>query len=527
MRKNIDATHAFVFIHGLFSSINSCWTSRNGIFWPTLVADDERLGSANVFCAEYHTNIFSGEYGVSDCARAVMGQLCRPTHSGKKRPIDYDEIIFVGHSLGGIISRYLLEYYRKDFEKKRVGLVLMASPSIGSEYANKLGGFASLMKFRQAAELRTANDLLRDLDFRFKDIVSGADKWPQLYGAEAVEHKGPFFGLRQVVQHSSAGRYFGAPTVIPKTNHETIVKPESLDSASHNFLVDFYSSNFRGGVRSAVVLPIHSTAKKKDAENKVGDVLFDMYYIQHEPYYFSRQADEDVANNLTIHSLWIHGPSGVGKTSMIRRIVAQRQTRPIEIYLANCNPELGQEGLLNELAESIAMVMRVASPPTELQFNWVAKQLLQKTEQTDIVLFIDEIPISESSQDLVNNIVHLIAKLLATVKAMSDDGKVRFIVSSIARPDFTHVANPGQLMEYVKEIALRRWTNEELFGLSTLIFENLTEFSLTNERQIELVSLAAGVPRFIKIFGRYKRGNPAASFEECVRAARLEVPEAK
>jgi triacylglycerol esterase/lipase EstA (alpha/beta hydrolase family) len=135
---NPAATHVFVFIHGLFSSAAACWTAKNKAFWPDLVSKDKRLSPAAVFCVEYHTRFSAGDYGIADCARSVMDQMSRPNEDESMRPIDFQEIIFVAHSMGGIICRYVLESNRHIFEPKKIGVVLMASPSTGSVYADLL-----------------------------------------------------------------------------------------------------------------------------------------------------------------------------------------------------------------------------------------------------------------------------------------------------------------------------------------------------------------------------------------------------
>jgi len=49
-----------------------------------------------------------------------------------------NSIVFVCHSTGGIVVRYLLESNWAQFKDKRVGLVLIASPSYGSTQADKV-----------------------------------------------------------------------------------------------------------------------------------------------------------------------------------------------------------------------------------------------------------------------------------------------------------------------------------------------------------------------------------------------------
>ncbi|WP_219621932.1 hypothetical protein, partial [Vibrio parahaemolyticus] len=46
------------------------------------------------------------------------------------------------------------------------------------------------------------------------------------------------------------------------------------------------------------------------------DVLFEQYTCENECFYILRDIDTTVAQKLSTNSLWICGPSGVGKTAL-------------------------------------------------------------------------------------------------------------------------------------------------------------------------------------------------------------------
>jgi proline iminopeptidase len=68
--------------------------------------------------------------------------------------------------------RYLIERHLSVFSRKRVGLALIASPSLGSKWANIASAAARYYNNRLAQQLRWDNDALRDLDGRFRDLTS-------------------------------------------------------------------------------------------------------------------------------------------------------------------------------------------------------------------------------------------------------------------------------------------------------------------------------------------------------------------
>lgn len=77
-------------------------------------------------------------------------------------------IIFVCHSMGGIVVRRFLVERDTDLIDRDIGigLFLVASPSLGASYANLLNMFAKLLGNSQADALRFAqnNAWLNDLD---------------------------------------------------------------------------------------------------------------------------------------------------------------------------------------------------------------------------------------------------------------------------------------------------------------------------------------------------------------------------
>src|SRR5713226_9114439 len=208
----------FVFVHGVQSSAKECWYQpKTGAFWPHLVRDDPNFASASVFLAGYYTEVDAGEYGMRDCARELLEGLSRGT-AGHPAVLDHERLVLVCHSLGGIVARYMLECWRELFETKSILLVLVASPSIGSRWANSFEGVIELFRNRTGRELRWKSDSLDDLDRRFMEMRT-RELIPRLAGCEWCEQKFPrlpgFFRIRPIVAVDSAARYFGDHHLIP------------------------------------------------------------------------------------------------------------------------------------------------------------------------------------------------------------------------------------------------------------------------------------------------------------------------
>jgi pimeloyl-ACP methyl ester carboxylesterase len=236
-----------VFVHGVLSSSDSCWFNpTSGAFWPELVSKDEAFSDSSVFLAGYHTGVYSGDYSVADCARELLGNLLRPIDPGGA-PLHHQRITLICHSLGGVVARYMLERWREQFKDKAIGLILLASPSLGSLYANRLANVIRLMHHKTGRQLKWTSDDLVDLDRRFRDLVKER-LIPGLDGLEAVEHRfplGPLIirtWLPPIVDVASGARYFGDVIRVAGTDHFSIAKPDRESHRSHLVVRDFYTN---------------------------------------------------------------------------------------------------------------------------------------------------------------------------------------------------------------------------------------------------------------------------------------------
>lgn len=238
-----------VFVHGVLSDSYGCWyrpgeNGHPGVYWPDLLARDPEFRRYSIYLGGYYTKFEANQYGVADCASELFGALERRDENNKS-VLDSGALIFVCHSTGGMVVRYMLTDHTEPFADKAVGLVLMASPSYGSAWASAplMSLIASIYDHAVARELSWASPILRDLDDRFRTLLD-EERIPRLYGAEACENHFIFRRkylppLPRVVTRESAGRYFGRTTRLRDTDHFTSVKPDSRSHPAYTFLRDF------------------------------------------------------------------------------------------------------------------------------------------------------------------------------------------------------------------------------------------------------------------------------------------------
>jgi hypothetical protein len=142
----------FVFVHGVLSDSRSTWAyededdpSRNNN-WSRLIHGDPKFSDPSIFLGGFHTEMDSSDYGMRDAANELFRALAISIDPANEAVLDKPNIIFITHSTGGIVVRHMLYRETAAFADKKVGLVLIASPSIGSRDAGRLSLIAKVAK---------------------------------------------------------------------------------------------------------------------------------------------------------------------------------------------------------------------------------------------------------------------------------------------------------------------------------------------------------------------------------------------
>ena len=243
VRKPAGET-SVVFVHGILSSGEECWRNSNGAYWPELLQQEPELSEPGIYVYTYQTGIFSGTYSISDIVDDLKERLFNVD-----KVINNHQIIFVCHSMGGIVVRKFIVERILDIKKQNlsIGLFLVASPSLGSDYANYVKLLSNLVGNAQAKALGFSqkNNWLNELDKEFKNIKESGKL--NIQGKELIEDKPTIFKTtilktlfkKQIVEPFSAARYFGDPYKVPGSDHSSIAKPESKEAIQHRLLVEF------------------------------------------------------------------------------------------------------------------------------------------------------------------------------------------------------------------------------------------------------------------------------------------------
>jgi hypothetical protein len=230
-----------VFVHGILSSGETAWGSPS---WPDLLAAERDLENVGVFVVTYQTGLRSRTYGIADVADYLR------EHLRLSKLLEKPRIVFVCHSMGGIVVRRFLVANQADLIAKQpsIGLFLVASPSLGSRDANMLSVLSFVLQHTQAAALRfsQANTSLDELHRDFRALLSSGRL--SIEGRELIEDRPiavkRWLGLwRQVVEPFAAAQYFYKPGFepfkVPGSDHVSIVKPLYTGAIQHLMLKSF------------------------------------------------------------------------------------------------------------------------------------------------------------------------------------------------------------------------------------------------------------------------------------------------
>ncbi|MCJ1334324.1 hypothetical protein MMC10_011032 [Thelotrema lepadinum] len=184
VEKNLVAD--IVFIHGLIGSADSTWTTEKGdVHWPSqLLCHDS--ADARISTFGYDADVVSlwnpvSQNRISNHAENLLGSLSRLR---ERTETDDIKIIFVAHSLGGLIvqnaldlSRGSIEPHIRQLELSTVGICFLGTPHVGSDLAQwgRFGASAAKLFKRSNTDivkvLKPGSEMLSSIQSRFHSIL--------------------------------------------------------------------------------------------------------------------------------------------------------------------------------------------------------------------------------------------------------------------------------------------------------------------------------------------------------------------
>lgn len=235
-----------VFLHGLGDAFKTCWQDSSGSkgdIWPIWLA--EKFPGVAIWGLDYPTSKYTSFLNTPDLSMFTIAAGLSALLQAKK--LGSRPIVFVCHSLGGIILKAILRHCESSTVSQKhaifkncKGIVFIASPHTGSSLASILSLIPGLAS-RQTTELTRANAVLMELYTWYQGKIPAANIGTcALY--ETMETKGAL-----VVDAGSANP--GVPNCDPvpiDANHINICKFNNKEQLGYltiaNFLEDIFST---------------------------------------------------------------------------------------------------------------------------------------------------------------------------------------------------------------------------------------------------------------------------------------------
>jgi len=239
--QSLPRARVIVFVHGLHGSRES-WRASNGAYWPDMIRTDPRFAYSDIEVAEYPTPASRNKMSSVQLSEVLWNRLKRD-HVWEHR-----EVVFIAHSLGGILVEEMLLKHPDEAAKVRF-IVSYGTPHEGSPMAR----IASLYnKDPLLNDLRDTdnNTFLTQLEnnWRGSDSVNRIHRFCAYEGEDTTPGNG--FG-RYLRVHARVVNYFSAtygcdvttpPQQIP-ADHVNMVRPLDRKSSAYDFFYRVYRQN--------------------------------------------------------------------------------------------------------------------------------------------------------------------------------------------------------------------------------------------------------------------------------------------
>src|SRR5260370_23401574 len=134
--RNLPSNRAaIIFVHGVMGDERSTWTSGNQ-YWPSMLDRDPTFNGQNIYVYHYPSPRLHRAFSIDEIAENLRLVL---STDGVLR---HNELTFVSHSMGGLVTRAFILKYQRDVAPKIRLLYFFATPTTGSPYA-KLANLVS------------------------------------------------------------------------------------------------------------------------------------------------------------------------------------------------------------------------------------------------------------------------------------------------------------------------------------------------------------------------------------------------
>jgi pimeloyl-ACP methyl ester carboxylesterase len=210
-----------VFMHGVLGNAEATWTnSKTGEFWPDLVKNDPEFKGFDIYVYQFPTTLFKRSMSIDELSEDLRLEL------QNAKVFDHKEVIFVCHSMGGLVTRSFLQKYQS-YAPKISFIYFFSTPTEGSEIAALAKWLSKNPQFGDMIPISDTNYLATQLRAWL------AAQFPI---ASYCAYEDQATVGQQVVPMRSAAALCNKPLTPISANHMQIVKPKDQNDKPHKAL---------------------------------------------------------------------------------------------------------------------------------------------------------------------------------------------------------------------------------------------------------------------------------------------------
>lgn len=222
-----------VFIHGVLGDSRTTWASEEGKpGWPEIVLSDPLMPRSDVLAVGFRSGPVQEASNIEEVAVRTLGFI---EDEGVFK--DYDNVVFVVHSLGGLVTKRALRILQAKHPEdlQRVKAVLFFStPAQGSDLAAMAQWLSSNPQFENMKPA-DFNAFLQVLDNDWQSLRRARTAempFPRVFCAYETLSTATF----KIVPRSGAESACDNTPIAFDRDHISIVKPVSADDELHKYL---------------------------------------------------------------------------------------------------------------------------------------------------------------------------------------------------------------------------------------------------------------------------------------------------
>jgi hypothetical protein len=204
-----------IFLHGVLGDPNLTWVNKTSkAYWPDLLEADDTFSGTSIYVHEYKTQMFEhGQLNIDELAEDLKVRL------DAAEIMQHGQLIFIAHSMGGLVARALLLKHSQIADKTRF-MFFLSTPTTGATIGNWAALVSDNPQFWAMRKVKRSDDYLAYIQRTWLDkgfVVT----IPSYCLYEKKETR----GIHLVVDEGSASSLCNRPLVPVQADHEEIAKP--------------------------------------------------------------------------------------------------------------------------------------------------------------------------------------------------------------------------------------------------------------------------------------------------------------